>query len=476
MWQVEVSDGVNNVATAFTFTTEPVAPIVSNPVPEDGARYVPVDLSQLSFHLSDPQGDLMDYTVETSPDIGSGSGFGVGEGTYNIDVSNLDFSQEYKWFVNVTDGIHWKHKVFSFQADHNMVFDPFDGGWQYRKKITIDHTLIAGDLSNFPVLVSTVDSDLGDKAQDDGDDILFMDGDGVATRLYHEIEYFDDSSGELVAWVNVTDLASNQDTMLYVYYGNPSCCSQQAPEKVWDSEYVGVWHMGESSGNIIDSTGTKDGVVVGSPDYQENGKIGNCIYFDGDDVEYFDIVDEIYKFNSEDVTLEIWVYFVENRNMNEPPLYFGDNDNLPSLAIHKERSEGPGGSAGKLFSHNRFSQEGDIAWSSDGGDTHVGHWIYLVGRFERGVETSLWINGQKEPDAANTCHNNNLNGASQFLARIGRAGVGGGSYMPNSAHIYLDEVRVSKNMARSGAWLSTSYNNHDDPSSFLSFGPEETGP
>ncbi len=475
-WHVQVSDGENLVDSTFTFTTETVAPIVSDPSPEDGERYVSVDLSQLSFYMRDPQGDLMDYTVETVPNIGSGSGTGVGDGTYSVDVSGLDYSMEYTWYVNATDGTYWKHKVFDFQSEHKMVFDPFDEGWQYRKQITIDHTKVTGDLTNFPVLISTTDSDLRDKAQDDGDDILFMDGTGVATRLYHEIEQFDGSSGELVAWVNVSNLASNQDTTLYMYYGNPSCCNQHAPELVWDSKFVGVWHMGESSGNIIDSTGTKDGVVVGSPDYQEIGKIGNCIYFDGVNVEYFDIVDETYKFNSEDVTLEIWVYFVENRNMNEPPIYFGDNDNVPSLAIHKERSEGPGGSAGKLFAHNRFDQEGDIAWSAEGGETHVGHWIYLVGRFERGVETSLWINGQKEPDAANTCHNNNLNGASQFLARIGRAGIGGGSYMPNSSHIYLDEVRVSKNMARSGAWLSTSYNNQDGSSSFLSFGPEETGP
>ncbi len=474
-WHAQVSDGENLVDSTFTFTTEPVAPIVYDPTPEDGARYVSVDLSQLSFKLKDYQGDLMDYTVETVPNIGSGSGTGVGDGTYSVDISGLDYSTEYTWYVNATDGTYWKHKVFDFQAEHKMVFDPFDEGWQYRKQITIDHTKVTGDLTNFPILISTTDSDLRDKAQDDGDDILFMDDPGVANRLYHEIEQFDESSGELICWVNVTNVASDDDTEFYIYYGNPGSCNQQAPELVWDPKFVGVWHMGESSGNIIDSTGTKDGVVVGSPDYQENGKIGNCIYFDGVNVEYFDIVDETYKFNTEDVTLEIWVYFVENRNMNEPPIYFGDNYNVPSLAIHKERSEGPSGSAGKLFAHNRYDQTGDIAWSAEGGETHVGHWIYLVGRFERGVETSLWINGQKEPYAANTCHNNNLNGASQFLARIGRAGVGGGSYMPNSAHIYLDEVRVSKNMARSGAWLSTSYNNQDGSSSFLSFGLEETG-
>jgi len=265
-WQVEVSDGVNNVATAFTFTTEPVAPIVSNPVPEDGARHVPVDLSQLSFHLSDPQGDLMDYTVETSPDIGSDSGSGVGDGTYSVDVSGLDDLTDYAWYVNVTDGANWKHKMFIFQTEPKMVFNPFDEGWQCRKNITIDHTKVAGDLTNFPVLVSTTDSDLRDEAQDDGDDILFMDGDGVATRLFHEIEYYTGSNGELVAWVNLTDITADQDTTFYMYYGNSGCSSQQVPDKVWNAQFKAIWHLHESpTGTIHDSTlNDNDGTSYGS--------------------------------------------------------------------------------------------------------------------------------------------------------------------------------------------------------------------
>lgn len=38
-----------------------------------------------------------------------------------------------------------------------------------------------------------------------------------------------------------------------------------------------------------------------------------------------------------------------------------------------------------------------------------------------------------------------------------------------------DEVRTSK-IARSPSWISTEYNNQNDPSIFFSFGPEETGP
>jgi len=113
-WQVVVSDGQKTVEESFSFETELVAPVVSDPNPEDGERYISIDLPQLSFNLKDPQGDLMDYTVETSPDIGSGSGTNVGEGTYSIDVSGLDYSSEYKWFVNVTDGENWKHNDFSW--------------------------------------------------------------------------------------------------------------------------------------------------------------------------------------------------------------------------------------------------------------------------------------------------------------------------------------------------------------------------
>ena len=77
------------------------------------------------------------------------------------------------------------------------------------------------------------------------DDVLFMDGPGVATRLFHEIEFFDDGSGELVAWVNIPSLSAGEDTVLYLYYGNPDSGNQQDPEDVWDSNYVLVQHMND---------------------------------------------------------------------------------------------------------------------------------------------------------------------------------------------------------------------------------------
>lgn len=251
-WHVTVSDGMDTVEEEFTFTTEAVAPVVSDVLPGDGDRYVPVTQGYLRFHLRDPQNDLMSYTVETSPFIGSGSGSGVSEGDISVPISGLEVMTEYRWYVNVTDGVNPTSEVFWFRTEPLMVFDPFAEGWEYRKMITVNHTMVAGDLEHFPVLLDLTDTDLREKAQDDGDDILFMDGAGVATRLYHEIEEFDISTGRLIAWVNISSLSPTVDTSFYLYYGNMGSSTQQCPEKTWGSDFVLVQHFNERSGTLFD--------------------------------------------------------------------------------------------------------------------------------------------------------------------------------------------------------------------------------
>ena len=81
------------------------APLISNENPADGATSIAPSLSELSFHLVDPDGDLMDYTVTTNPDIGSDSATGVTDGTYTVPVSGLSYNTTYEWTLSVTDGI-----------------------------------------------------------------------------------------------------------------------------------------------------------------------------------------------------------------------------------------------------------------------------------------------------------------------------------------------------------------------------------
>ncbi len=95
----------------------------------------------------------------------------------------------------------------AFAAGENY----YNASWDFRKSITIDNTKVSGSTSHtdFPVLVSITDTNLKDNAQSSGNDILFTSSDGN-TKLSHEIESYNSSTGELVA-----------DT--YIIFGSRHC-------------------------------------------------------------------------------------------------------------------------------------------------------------------------------------------------------------------------------------------------------------
>ena len=126
----------------------------------------------------------------------------------------------------------------------------WDCNWSYCKEIRIDHTKVQDNQTNFPVLLyKASDSDLAAHAQSDGDDIAFVHRYN-STQFKHEIEKFDSSTGELWAWVNVTSISSTEDTIFYMYYGNPTCSSQQDASGTWGPNYIMVQHLEESAGTI----------------------------------------------------------------------------------------------------------------------------------------------------------------------------------------------------------------------------------
>jgi len=138
------------------------------------------------------------------------------------------------------------------------------------------------DLINFPVLVNlSSDTDLKNHAQNNGSDILFTDSTGE-NLLPFEIESYSSSTGSLQAWVNISSLSTSNDTIIYMYYGNPSATSQANPHGTWNSNYGGVWHfpngttlsLNDSTSN--GSTGTNNGSVTAT-----SGEIGGAANFTG---------------------------------------------------------------------------------------------------------------------------------------------------------------------------------------------------
>jgi hypothetical protein len=81
------------------------------------------------------------------------------------------------------------------------------------------------------------------KAEDDAT----CGGTGLAPCILdHEIEAYDETNDLLVAWVRIPVLDYNSNTTIYLYYGNALVTTAtENPTGVWDSSYVGVWHLKE---------------------------------------------------------------------------------------------------------------------------------------------------------------------------------------------------------------------------------------
>src|SRR5450759_1503592 len=111
----------------------------------------------------------------------------------------------------------------------------YNSSWTYRRQITIDHTKVASDEANFPVLISL---DSLSNINTNGTDIRFTSSDGI-TELPREIESY--SAGSLRAWVKTTltkDSSDSTDDIIYMYYGNSSATTEPAASSDFGSQNV----------------------------------------------------------------------------------------------------------------------------------------------------------------------------------------------------------------------------------------------
>jgi parallel beta-helix repeat protein len=320
----------------------------------------------------------------------------------------------------------------------------------YRKQITIQASQVTADLTNFPVLISLpFDWELAANAQNDGDDIVFTSSDGL-TKLSHEIEFFDGATGELAAWVNVPSVSSTVNTVLYMYYGNPTSGDQSNPSGVWDADFEGVWHLQEDASGTGTADLYQDSTLnarhgddnVSATD--KSGRIGAGQQFD--DVD--DIINNIPDPNvGSAITVGAWI-------------------NLTNISAETDRFVTVIGSA--VLRHDGVSSPGQLDYyvSTGGTNRHIrvnsslsaGAWYYVVGTWD-GTTQVLYKDG----------------------APIGSATPGGtldadtGAHFSSNSEVMdgsIDEVRVSS-VARSADWIETEFNNQSAPASFYTVGSAE---
>ena len=110
----EDTGGLTDSDDAAFMVTALGAPFFSGLSINNGAEGVSVSTSSLSIIIEDPDGDSFNWTIETSPNIGSNSGSNDSNGTKSCIISDLAYFTTYHWFVNATDGTHWTNGSYSF--------------------------------------------------------------------------------------------------------------------------------------------------------------------------------------------------------------------------------------------------------------------------------------------------------------------------------------------------------------------------
>lgn len=152
----------------------------------------------------------------------------------------------------------------------------------FKKQLTVlAGDVTGGPLTNFPLLVSITDTDLKENARSDGFDIFFTKSDGT-TVIPYERESYDNTSGELIAWV-LTDLSDTVDNNFFMFYGNPNATDQQNPTAVWSPRSIAdVFHFNQSSFPWLNSTtGADFSVDLGTiPSVSLDGQVGTCASYE----------------------------------------------------------------------------------------------------------------------------------------------------------------------------------------------------
>lgn len=310
--------------------------------------------------------------------------------------------------------------------------------WPYRKLITIDHTKVSGNLANFPVLISRdLDADLT-AAQPTGQDITFICYTDNSTQFNHEIEYFNSTSGQLLAWVNIPLLSSTTDTNLWMYYGNPSSGNQQHIEATWDADFLAVHHLEETTGTVIDSTvNNNDGTPYGTLNQNIIGKIDGADFFDGIDDRI--LLPSVYTTENQ-FTIETWIYaqtgarhFISQRSNTSQGVFIQIiGDNCLQYYI------------------NGMSHITGVV---------LNKWYYVVVAYN-GSTARLYVNGfdSEIPAAPPIWPSDPMS--------LGDRPAGDRQF-----HGTMDEVRFS-DIARTCDWINTVYANQNNSEAFISVGPE----
>jgi hypothetical protein len=279
------------------------------------------------------------------------------------------------------------------------------------------------------------------------------------TQCPVEIEQWDFYNGKVNLWTKIPTVVFDNDTDIYLYYDSSKNDNDSyvgdvgsTPGKaVWDSNFVGVWHMNQDpSGGascMKDSTGINNGTPGGSmtPGDLVDGKIGKSLDFDGSD-DKITLTTSDGLFALESITVEGIVkctgipssypgYYAPLYSTRDSGATKGFSFWLDNTSSNK-----------KITIRNRDSEGGNVAtangvWSDD-------ETFNLVMTHVANTSQEIWKNGV-------SLKSDTKNWDFQKGATTPEVGQEPG-HTDYSWKGLLEETRIS-NIARSASWIKATY-------------------
>ncbi len=334
---------------------------------------------------------------------------------------------------------------------------PVAMGYNYERNITIDHNQVAGneDLFNFPVMINLTGQNYlrtvpnGDIFSSDGYDIVFTDE--SYNQLDHQIEYYNGTSGDLIAWVRLPILSASSNTVIKMIYGNPAVTSDPSVTTVWDSHYKGVWHLNGTP--LSDNTAyNAAGTPYNSPGYT-TGTINNSINLNGSS-QYMQVNNAPHLNITGNITVSAWINMdTRNRDQKIAGNQIGDNGGGYKFGVY---------TTNKLEFEIRTTNGTAVLNRDVSGGTILGTntWYYVAGVSSDVLDSIMtYVDGVPERPYQK---NGTLAAGSDNLV-VGKEPFSNQYFFDGR----FDELRISDKV-RSTGWLRTEYNNQGSPSSFYS--------
>ncbi|MBI3133712.1 MAG: DUF2341 domain-containing protein [Bacteroidetes bacterium] len=348
-------------------------------------------------------------------------------------------------------------------------------GYGFGKQILIDPSQVSGTIDhlNFPILVSLTDPDLrttangGNVENANGFDILFT-GDDCNTILDHQLERYNPTTGELIAWVRVPVLSVTINTIIVMYYGNSTITVDPSTANTWNADFFGVYHFnnsindGAASGNNLTNVNTTNlatSIIGEGRDLNNNTDVLSSNAAGQHLVVPNGVFTGITNF-----TWSGWVYMDRDATNWERIFDFGQSTTINFFFTPSIGTASPEQTRARITTGGGGAEQGAIIANSE---ANTGVWIYWAVTVDHGANTlSVYRNGALYGTATGvTLRPNNMEASTANY--FGRSKYGADHYIDAK----FDEFRLSS-ATHTLDWITTEYNNQSSPAIFCSISDE----